>query len=68
MNPSWGSAASTASTYRTTDGDATSDTATVTVAVANGAPVAVDDEARPGGTGRSTVAVLANDTDPDGDP
>ncbi len=52
--------------YTVTDGIAT-DTATVTVAVANGTPVAVDDEATTGRNRPVDIAVLANDTDPDGD-
>ena len=52
--------------YTITDGIAT-DTATVTVAVANAAPTAVDDEASTGRNQPVDIAVLANDTDPDGD-
>ncbi len=52
--------------YTITDGIAT-DTATVTVAVANGAPAAVDDEASTGRNRPVDIAVLANDSDPDGD-
>ena len=53
-------------TYTVTDGSAT-DTATVTVAVANGTPAAADDEATTGRNRPVDIAVLANDTDPDGD-
>ncbi len=40
----------------------------VTVTAVNDAPVAADDVASVAEDGRVTVAVLANDTDPDGDP
>ena len=52
--------------YTITDGIAT-DTATVTVAVGNGTPTAVDDEASTRRNRPVDIAVLANDTDPDGD-
>ena len=61
------SRASTHSTYRASDDDLTSNLATVTVAVANAAPVAVDDEATTGRNQPVDIGVLANDTDPDGD-
>ena len=54
-------------TYRSTDGDATSNLATVTVAVANTAPTADDDTASTGRNRPVTITVLGNDTDPDGD-
>ena len=43
------------------------DTATVTVAVTNRAPDAVDDEPSTGRNRPVTIEVLANDSDPDGD-
>ena len=53
-------------TYRASDGDLTSNQATVTVTVDNEAPTAVDDEATTYGAAVS-VPVLENDTDPNGD-
>jgi uncharacterized repeat protein (TIGR01451 family) len=53
-------------TYVVTDGDLT-DSATVTVTVVDAPPVAVDDSATPATAGPVTIAVLANDSDPDGD-
>ena len=64
--PDWNGADSY--TYTITDGVLT-DTATVTVTVTavNDAPVAVDDSDSIAEDGSSTVAVLANDSDVDGD-
>ena len=55
-------------TYTIDDGRGGTDTATVDVVVTNTAPDALDDSAtvEPASTG--TIAVLANDTDADGDP
>jgi Bacterial Ig domain len=53
-------------TYRATDGDRTSNQATVTVTVRNEEPTAVDDEATTNGAAVS-VPVLDNDVDPNGD-
>lgn len=56
-------------TYRASDGAATSAPATVTITLAapvNKAPVAVDDAASTTRNGIVTIAVLANDSDPDG--
>jgi uncharacterized repeat protein (TIGR01451 family) len=58
-------------TYTISDGRGGTDTATVTVTVSpapNGAPVAVDDTATTTAGVAKTISVLANDTDPDGDP
>jgi hypothetical protein len=57
-------------TYQATDGAANSNTATVTVqvtALTNSAPVAKNDTATTNKGVPVTIAVLANDTDPDGD-
>ena len=64
--PDWNGADSY--TYTITDGVLT-DTASVTVTVTavNDAPVAVDDSDSIAEDGSSTVAVLANDSDVDGD-
>ncbi len=51
-------------TYRASDGDLTSNLATVTITVANGAPVAVDDTASTDTNQEVAIGVLANDTDP----
>ena len=51
-------------TYRATDGDLTSNLATVTITVANAAPVAVDDTASTDTNQEVGIGVLANDTDP----
>jgi len=55
-------------TYTVSDGDLTA-TATVAVTIrpVNDAPLALDDEASTASGTAVTVAVLANDTDPDGD-
>ena len=53
-------------TYRVADGFGGTDDATVTITV-NGAPVAVNDTATTGPNTAVNVAVLGNDTDPDGD-
>ncbi len=52
--------------YTISDGDGGSDTATVTVNVANAPPEAGDDSGDSAG-GRILVSVLENDTDPNGD-
>jgi VCBS repeat-containing protein len=56
-------------TYVASDGSANSNTATVniTVSAVNDAPVAVDDSAATDAAVAITIAVLANDGDPDGD-
>ena len=58
--------------YTVSDGNGGSDTATVTVTVDGGAvnrpPVAVDDDAGTREDVPVTITVLANDSDPDGDP
>ena len=56
-------------TYGISDGNGGSDTATVTVTVneINDAPAAVDDVAVTDEDVAATIAVLSNDTDPDGD-
>ena len=51
-------------TYRATDGDLTSNPATVTITVANAAPVALDDTASTDTNQEVGIGVLANDTDP----
>ncbi|QIX27821.1 tandem-95 repeat protein [Nocardioides sp. JQ2195] len=53
-------------TYAISDGNGGTDSATVTVTVENRPPVAVDDTAETVGTTPVTVAVRANDSDPDG--
>ena len=65
--PAGGFAGVDSFTYRASDGDRTSNLATVTVAVANAAPTAVDDEASTGRNQPVDIAVLDNDSDPDGD-
>ena len=64
--PNAGFAATDTFDYTITDGGAT-DTATVTVLVANRAPVAVGDEATTSRASQATIDVLGNDADPDGD-
>ncbi|MGK0271203.1 MAG: outer membrane protein OmpA-like peptidoglycan-associated protein [Cocleimonas sp.] len=57
-------------TYNVTDGVNTSNTATVTIAIApavNNAPTAADDEATTQVNSPVTIMTVANDTDPDGD-
>ena len=56
-------------TYTISDGNGGTDSATVTILVnqTNDAPVAVDDSATTSEDSPVTVAVLSNDTDPDGD-
>ena len=54
-------------TYDVTDGDLTSNTATVTITVTNIAPVANDDVASTEEDVPVTINVLANDIDADGD-
>jgi hypothetical protein len=73
FTPPTGQAGTFTFRYEVADGRGGTDTAVVTVTVDNVAPVAADDSvtaspATPGGGGRVTVPVLANDTDPDGDP
>ena len=53
--------------YTVSDGNGGSDTATVTVTVRNGLPVANDDQATTPYATSTLVDVLANDTDPNGD-
>ncbi len=58
-------------TYTVADGEGLTDTGTVTLTVLepqNRPPEAVGDRAEVGNGGTTTVAVLLNDTDPDGDP
>ncbi|MFZ0324951.1 MAG: Ig-like domain-containing protein, partial [Actinomycetes bacterium] len=56
--------------YTISDGNGGTDTATVTVTVdaVNAAPSAVDDSAKTAEDHAVTIAVKANDSDPDGDP
>ncbi|MBI9115896.1 Ig-like domain-containing protein [Sanguibacter suaedae] len=54
-------------TYRVSDGFGGTDDATVTISV-NGSPVAVDDARSTPGDTPVSVAVLDNDSDPEGDP
>jgi len=54
-------------TYQVCDDDGACDTATVTITV-NGQPIANDDSAITDMDTPTTIAVLANDYDPDGDP
>ena len=51
-------------TYRASDGDLTNNLATVTITMANAAPVAVDDTASTDTNQEVGIGVLANDTDP----
>jgi uncharacterized repeat protein (TIGR01451 family) len=55
-------------TYTISDGHGGTATGDVTVTVANGPPVAADDTGAVPYRGTATVDVLANDTDPNGDP
>jgi hypothetical protein len=55
-------------TYTVSDGHGGTATANVTVIVANGPPVAADDTGAVPYLGTATLDVLANDTDPNGDP
>ncbi|MDH3308124.1 MAG: Ig-like domain-containing protein, partial [Acidimicrobiia bacterium] len=55
-------------TFTISDGQGGFDTAVVTVTVANAPPVAVDDAAATPPAAPVTVTVLANDSDPNGDP
>lgn len=56
-------------TYSISDGQGGSDTATVTVTVGvNAPPIAGDDAVTAAANGTATIDVLANDTDPEGDP
>ena len=54
--------------YTVGDGHQGTDTATVTITVDNASPVAVDDEAVTDTNTQVTIDVLANDSDPNGDP
>ncbi|MEZ4709298.1 MAG: tandem-95 repeat protein [Caldilineaceae bacterium] len=67
--PTTGFSGSDSFTYTISDGNGGSDTATVTVTVnaVNVAPVAVDDSATTNENTSVNIAVLANDTDADGD-
>ncbi len=66
----FGTATSTTFTYRAFDGTSYSNTATVTIEFVNtnGAPTAADDNLNTDEDTPITIHVLANDTDPDGDP
>ena len=55
-------------TYQANDGQSLSNVATVTVTVVNRPPVAVNDTASTNQGKAVAIGVLANDTDPDGDP
>ena len=68
--PAAGFAGTDAFTYAVSDGNGGSDSATVTVTVSgvNGAPVANDDSATTDADTAVTIDVVANDSDPDGDP
>ena len=55
-------------TYTISDGQGGTATATVTIDIVNRAPVATNDSATTPEDTPVTIAVLANDTDPDGDP
>ncbi|WKE65659.1 Ig-like domain-containing protein [Gallaecimonas kandeliae] len=68
FTPVSGFSGSTSFSYSISDGQGGSASATVTVSVAaaNQAPLAVDDSASTSGSS-VTIAVLANDSDPDGD-
>ncbi|BEL11072.1 hypothetical protein Q0Z83_092630 [Actinoplanes sichuanensis] len=55
-------------TYTISDGHGGTATGDVTVTVANGPPVAADDTGNVAYRGTTTLDVLANDTDPNGDP
>ncbi len=54
--------------YTVSDGNGGTDTATVTVTVRNGVPVAQDDQATTPYATPVVIDVLANDSDPNGDP
>ncbi|MFC1547207.1 Ig-like domain-containing protein [Candidatus Neomarinimicrobiota bacterium] len=55
-------------TYAASDGDLSDEgTVTIDVAAVNDPPLAVDDEASTDEDTQATIAVLANDSDPDGD-
>ncbi len=66
--PNPGFAGSDAFTYTVSDGHGGTATAAVTITVDNGAPVAAGDTAGAAAGRPVTIAVLANDTDPNGDP
>jgi uncharacterized repeat protein (TIGR01451 family) len=53
-------------TYTIQDSSGNTDTATVTITVTNNPPVAVEDDATVGSNQTTLIAVLANDSDPDG--
>ena len=55
-------------TYTISDGNGGTATATVTVTVQNRLPIAVNDSVSTAGNTAVTVSVLANDSDPNGDP
>ncbi len=65
--PTAGFSGSDSFTYQASDGTDLSNVATVSVTVANQAPVAVDDSASTTKGQPVNVDVLANDSDPDGD-
>jgi hypothetical protein len=66
--PKKGFAGTDSFTYRVSDGLNQSNVATVTIQVLNRPPVAVNDSASTAKNQIVTVAVLTNDSDPDGDP
>lgn len=68
--PDAGFVGSDSFTYTVSDPDGLSDTASVTIDVTfvNGAPIANDDSASTSKNTDVVIDVLANDTDPDGDP
>lgn len=66
--PKAGFAGTDTFTYKASDGTAQSNVATVTVQVINRAPVAINDTASAAKNTAVTISVLANDSDPDGDP
>ena len=66
--PAAGFAGTDTFSYTIYDGNGGTDTATVTVGVNNAAPVAVDDAATTPTDTLVNVDVLANDSDPNGDP
>src|SRR5262249_54040667 len=55
-------------TFRARGGNYTSSTGTVSLTITNTPPVAVNDSASTKRNAAITIAVLANDSDPDGDP
>jgi len=67
FTPTAGFVGDTSFTYTISDGFGGSDTATATVHVTNAAPVAGDDSATTAEDTAVTIAVLTNDSDPDGD-